>query len=73
MSQDQSSIPSHGFLRLHQILRIIPISKTSWWEGCRRGHFPRPLKLTSRTTVWKVEDIHALIESVGKQQDNGDE
>ena len=61
-----TNIPSTGFLRLPQILAIFPISKSSWWEGCRTGRYPKPIKLGSRTTVWRAEDITALIESPGK-------
>ena len=68
MSQQQSSIPSIGFLRLPQILAIIPISKSAWREGCRTGRFPRPVKLGPRTTVWRAEDIAAFIESLGTQE-----
>ena len=62
-----SNIPSTGFLRLPQILAIFPISKSSWWEGCRTGRYPKPIKLGPRTTVWKAEEIDAFIENLGKQ------
>lgn len=63
-----TNIPKTGFLRLPQVLALIPISKSAWWAGCKTGRFPKPIKLGSRTTVWKVEDITALIESVNSQQ-----
>jgi predicted DNA-binding transcriptional regulator AlpA len=68
MPQHQSSIPVtpvYGFLRLPQVLAIIPISKSAWWEGCRTGRYPKPVKLGPRTTVWKAEDIAALVERLG--------
>ena len=68
MSQNQSSIPAYGFLRLPQVLAIFPISKSAWWEGCRTGRYPKPVKLGPRTTVWKAEDIAAFIERVDSQQ-----
>lgn len=67
MYQNQPTIPAFGFLRLPQVLAIFPISKSSWWEGCRTGRFPQPIKLGPRTTVWRAEDIAAFIESLGKQ------
>ena len=63
-----TNIPATGFLRLPQVLSIIPISKSAWWAGCKTGRYPKPVKLGPRTTVWKVEDITALIESVNNQQ-----
>ena len=68
MLQKQSPIPTYGFLRLPQILAIFPISKSAWWEGCRTGRYPKPIKLSSRTTVWKAEDIAAFIERISNQQ-----
>ena len=67
-----ASIPATGFLRLPQVLAIVPISKSAWWEGCRTGRYPKPVKLSSRTTVWRVEDIRAFIESLS-QREGGDE
>lgn len=65
-------LPATGFLRLSQIIGnrtadaanppIIPVSKTTWWDGVRTGRFPRPVKLGPRTTAWRVEDIRAFIE-----------
>lgn len=64
-------LPATGYLRLPQILgnpkagmpAIIPISKSSWWQGVRTGRYPKPVKLGPRTTVWTVESIRALINS----------
>jgi predicted DNA-binding transcriptional regulator AlpA len=60
-----TSIPSTGFLRLPQVLSLVPISKSAWWEGCKTGRFPKPVKLGPRTTAWKAEDIAALVKQLG--------
>ena len=67
MSHTYPTIPTCGFLCLPQILAIFPISKSAWWEGCRTGRYPRPIKLGPRTTVWRAEDIRAFIERVGRE------
>ncbi len=64
-----TNIPSTGFLRLPQILEIFPISKSAWWQGCRTGRYPQPVKLGPRTTVWRVEDIRAFIENAGREKE----
>jgi predicted DNA-binding transcriptional regulator AlpA len=61
----QIHIPPTGFLRLSQVLALIPVGKSSWWRGCRNGRFPSPVKLGPRTTAWKAEDIAALVEAIG--------
>ena len=51
-----STLPTTGFLRISQVLSLVPVSKSNWWEGCRTGRYPKPFKLGPRTTVWRVED-----------------
>ena len=69
-------LPSTGYLRLSQIIGdprsnlsvhpIIPISKSSWWAGIKSGIYPKPVKLGSRITAWKVEDIRELLTKLGE-------
>ncbi|WP_458399402.1 helix-turn-helix transcriptional regulator [Mailhella sp.] len=61
------NLPEVGYLRLSQILSIIPISKSAWWEGCRSGLYPKPVKLGPGTTAWRVEDIRELMERINKE------
>lgn len=66
-------IPDKGFLRLTQIIgnpratppipAIIPVSKSTWWQGVKTGRYPQPVRsLGQRITVWRAEDIRALID-----------
>lgn len=64
-------LPETGFLRLSQIIGnskatppippLIPVCKSTWWEGVKEGHFPKPVKIGQRCTCWRVEDIRNLI------------
>lgn len=58
----QSSLPETGFLRLSVVLSYIPVGKTTWWNGVKSGRFPKPIKLGTRMTAWRAEDIRALID-----------
>ncbi|AFY62391.1 AlpA family transcriptional regulator [Synechococcus sp. PCC 6312] len=58
-----SELPKDGFLRIDDVLKFIPVSKSTWWAGVRSGRFPRGVKLGSKTTVWRVQDIRQLIEN----------
>ncbi|MBV6500987.1 MAG: hypothetical protein CJBNEKGG_03481 [Prosthecobacter sp.] len=60
-------IPETGFVRLSQVLIVIPVGKTCWWEGVKSGRFPKPIKLTERCTAWRAEDIHELIKALSEQ------
>jgi predicted DNA-binding transcriptional regulator AlpA len=64
---EQKTIPETGFLRLSQVLELIPISKSSWWQGVRTGHFPPPVKISPRCTAWRNEDILLLIRFITEQ------
>jgi len=59
-----SSFPDTGFVRLPQILSVIPIKKSSWWEGVRSGKYPASIKLGANTTVWRAEEIRDLIKQL---------
>jgi predicted DNA-binding transcriptional regulator AlpA len=66
------NIAERRFLRLSQILGdkrasppvapIIPVSRSTWWSGIKTGRFPQPVRLGTRTTVWRSEDINALLD-----------
>ena len=58
-----SNLSENAFLRLPQVLALIPISKSAWWAGCKTGRYPKPIKLSPRTTAWRSADIAALVES----------
>lgn len=60
-------INNNSLLRLPQVLKIIPISKSAWWQGCKDGRYPKPIKLGPRTTVWRSADISALVRGLSGQ------
>ncbi|PJK31341.1 helix-turn-helix transcriptional regulator [Minwuia thermotolerans] len=69
------TLPETGYLRLSQIIGnpkadppqppIIPVSKSTWWDGVKAGRFPAPVKLGPRITAWRVEDIRDLLRQWG--------
>jgi predicted DNA-binding transcriptional regulator AlpA len=59
------TIPEVGFLRLPQVLAVIPVSRSTWWAGVKSGRYPRPTRaLGRRITAWRAEDIRSLIEQL---------
>lgn len=69
-------LPETGYLRLSHIIgdpkaeppipAVIPVGKSTWWEGVRSGRYPQPVRtLGRRITAWRVEDIRTLIEQAG--------
>ena len=51
------------FLRLPQILQLIPIGKSTLWEKVKKGEFPKQIKLEPKISVWKASDVQAYIEN----------
>lgn len=57
-------LPEFGFLRLPQVLAVLPISKSTWWAGVKSGRYPAPVRsLGKRITAWRVEDIRSLVQA----------
>ena len=61
------NIPETGFLRLPQVLEVIPVGKTIWWEGVKSGRYPKSVKLSPRCTAWRAEDIRELVKRISEQ------
>lgn len=49
-----------GFLTREQVLKIFPISNTTWKKGIKDGRFPPPARTRNRAHEWRVEDIEKL-------------
>jgi len=63
------TIPETGFVRLSQVLAVIPVGETFWREGVKSGRFPKPVKFSKRCVRWKAEDIHNLIRRLAEQDE----
>jgi prophage regulatory protein len=59
-----NSLPEIGFIRLPQLLTLIPFAKSTLWLKVRQGVFPAPVKLSQRVTAWSVRDIRAYIDGL---------
>jgi len=64
---------TQALLRAKQILGdkkkgvppIIPVSASTWWAGVKSGRFPQPVRYGKRLTMWRAEDIYALVKQAG--------
>jgi prophage regulatory protein len=60
------NISDDSLLRVAQILRFIPVSRSHWWQGVRTGKYPPGFKLSERIHVWPGRDIKLIINNGGK-------
>lgn len=61
---DTQTFPQTGLVRIKNIVAPhgpVPVSASTWWAGVKDGRFPKPMKLGSKTTVWRAEDIQQLL------------
>ena len=50
-------------IRLPEVIQLIGIGKSTVWLWVSQKRFPEPIRLSSRTTVWKLSEINHWIES----------
>jgi len=58
-----------GFMRLAGVLRVIPVSKTAYYEGVRLGRYPKGVALAPRTTAYRVSDIREVCALLAEGKD----
>jgi prophage regulatory protein len=65
------------FYRLKEIIgdrkagipAIIPVCRTVWYAGIKKGVYPKPVRLSERTTAWKSTDIEKLAKQLSGEVD----
>jgi predicted DNA-binding transcriptional regulator AlpA len=60
-------LPAEGFVRLRSILGVVPVSRSTWWEWCRRGFAPAGKRLSPGVTAWDVADIRRFLERLRQE------
>jgi prophage regulatory protein len=50
-----------ALLRLPKVLARFPVSRSSWYDGIKRGIYPKPYQISRRTVAWDSASIDALI------------
>lgn len=73
MATVSNQLPETGFVRIYQIVgdkkrnipAVLPISRSTFLSRVKDGTYPQPIKLGERSVAWRVEDIRALIASLG--------
>jgi predicted DNA-binding transcriptional regulator AlpA len=66
-------LPDVALIQIRPLInfKVVPYSATTIWRLCRDGKFPRPIKITSGITAWKVGDIRAYLNDVAKVSKGG--
>lgn len=68
------TIPQEGFIRLHQVLIMYPVSYSTLWKQIKKGLFPKPYSIGARAIAWDISEVKEALEKVkseGRTQSNG--
>lgn len=57
------NLPAEGYVRLPGVLSVVPVSRSTWFSWVKSGKAPKPIKLSERTTAWRVADIRAFLDA----------
>lgn len=61
---DPLGLPESGYLRLKEVLALIPVSKSTWYKGVADGRYPKPTnRFGPRIAAWDAREIRRLLEA----------
>ena len=67
-----ATLPETGYIRISQLVKIIPFSASTIWRKSRNGSFPKPYKLSEQVSAWKNLEILEWMDSTeAKAVNNG--
>ena len=67
MSNTNTQIPPITLMRIPQILKVMPVSKSKFWLMVQKGEFPKPIKI-GRSSFWTIEQVQAFIKDKAEQR-----
>ena len=53
-------------LRLSEVLEIVPVSRTTWYEGMKIGIYPQAISLGGRRVAWWQQSVLDCIDEINK-------
>jgi predicted DNA-binding transcriptional regulator AlpA len=57
-----------NLLKLRDVLKMFPVSKTTWYAGIRDGRYPKSVKIGKKAVAWLKQDIEKCIENIKSEQ-----
>ncbi|MDC0553157.1 AlpA family phage regulatory protein [Methylophilaceae bacterium] len=55
--QNFEFLPKNSMVRLPTVMALYGLSKSTILREIKKGNLPSPIKLTARTSAWKVDEI----------------
>ena len=57
-----------NYLRAKSVAKGMDVSESTVWRYVKNGILPPPIRLSSRTTVWRAVDIDTAIEKIAMDE-----
>lgn len=51
----------NSYVRMNELLKLIPIAKSTIYQMSREGRFPKPLKLGTRVAIYDLAQVEAWV------------
>jgi prophage regulatory protein len=67
LQQLRQEMPHAGYIRQAGLLAMLPISSATLWRWVGKGDFPKPVKLSPRSTAWPIEAVQAWLAASGDE------
>lgn len=61
----QNTLPPQGMSRAKDVLKFVPVCRSTLWNMVKDGKFPKPIKLSGKITAWRNADVLAWLEAQG--------
>ncbi|WP_286852020.1 AlpA family phage regulatory protein [Hydrogenophaga sp. 70-12] len=61
----QVEMPQAGYIRQAGLLEVLPISPATLWRWVNKDAFPKPVKLSSRVTAWRFDEVRCWLQANG--------
>jgi prophage regulatory protein len=68
-----NDLPDEALIRLRQLLSmgVVPYSGTTLWRKARNNEFPKPVKVSTGITAWRVGDIRSYLTEISDSKKGG--
>ena len=54
--------PGRRLIRLSEVLKIYPVSRSTWYEGVKAGAYPQSIPLSRRAVGWWEDEVIRVAE-----------
>jgi len=54
-----TELANKGLLRLPEVLKIIPVSRSTWYLGVKNRDYPAPVRIGRRAVAWRRHEVEA--------------